>query len=357
MKLWLFIAAAAVASASGPNVENEAVAFHEARSQSRAEDGDAHRLLASALLKRAEATGSAVDYDRAWASLQTAERLEPGELRTLIGRARVLTSRHRFTQAWALIEAGLRKHPSNLDLLAMAGDVRLEVGDLAGAERYFRELPKRSERLFSYSRMSGLEEANGNLAEAAKWMERALQLGQRQGESQETIGWARAVLGELYLKLDRTADARSTYETGLRDAPGHPLLMEHLAELETIEGHVEASVALYRRILALGRPDPENKLRLAAILMRAGEEEEAVRLRREAREFCRNAVMAGNEGYLRPLATLYLEEERYSDAASLAAADVALRPTRDSRELLEKVLAAAVEAGKPVSGELTRTRP
>jgi tetratricopeptide (TPR) repeat protein len=270
-------------------------------------------------------------------------------LPTTLKQAQVLLSRHRFALAWALLEGALKKHPENTDLLSLGGDARLEFGDLKTAEELFRRLARISKRFSSYSRMSAVEEAKGNLEEAARWMQMALAAARRLGESQDTIGWSRAVLGEIYLKLGRSKDARAEYLAGLEEIPGHPLLMEHLAELENIEGNYEASVALYRRILARGRPEPDNQLRLAEILTKTGSQDEARRLQSETREFYRRAVLAGNEGYIRPLAKLYLEERDYQPAADLAMKDVGLRPTEESRALLEEILAQAAAAGQPVS--------
>jgi tetratricopeptide (TPR) repeat protein len=335
------------ATASLP--EDEAVTFHQARVRLRAGDAEALRLLAGALVKRAETTGSAADYDQAWRILQEAERLEPGELSTTVKQAQVLLSRHRFTLALALLQVPLKKHPDNTDLLALAGDARLEVGDLTGAGELFLRLADSSKRFSSFSRMSAVEEAKGNLEEAARWMKMAIATARRMGESEDTIGWARAVLGEIFLKQGRNEDARTEYVAGLRDTPEHLLLTEHLAELEDLEGNYDTSVKLYRRILARGRPDPENKVRLAEILEKTGSADDARQLRTEAHEFCRRAVLAGNEGYIRPLAKLYLRERDFQPAADLAFTDVALRPSVESKALLSDVLTQAAAAGMPVS--------
>jgi tetratricopeptide (TPR) repeat protein len=198
--------------------------------------------------------------------------------------------------------------------------------------------------------MSAVEEAKGNLEEAARWMQMALEAARRMGESPDTIGWSRAVLGEIYLKQERKEAARHEYLAALKETPEHPLVMEHLAELENAEGNYDAAVSLYRRILARGRPEPENQLRLAEILTKTGSADEAHQLRSAARAFFRAAVIAGNEGYIRPLAKLYLEESNFQAAADLATRDVALRPTTESKALLEDVLRQAAAAGSAITG-------
>jgi tetratricopeptide (TPR) repeat protein len=350
----LFVCLGLLGLAKDVTPEDSAVRFHQARASSRPGDGEALRLLAGALIKRAEATGSTADYDEAWRVLEDAQRVEPGELSTTLKQAQVLLSRHRFVLASSLLQKALKRHPANTDVLALAGDARLELGDLEGAEKLFTRLTEMSKRFPSFSRMSAVAEAKGNLDEAARWMQTALATARRMGESTETIGWARAVLGEIYLKQGRSADARAEYTAGLREAPEHPLLMEHLAELERAEGNDDASIVLYRRILSLGRPDPENKLRLSEILVKTGNTEEGSKIRAEARAFLKAAVEAGNEGYIRPLARIYLEERNFQAAADLAFWDVGLRPTVESKELLDSILAQATAAGSPINSFVRR---
>jgi tetratricopeptide (TPR) repeat protein len=133
----------------------------------------------------------------------------------------------------------------------------------------------------------------------------------------------------------------------LAKSPDHPLALEHLAELDEAEGDYKAAEAGFRKVLELGG-GPEVRLNLAKLLERRGETNEAAGLRAEARRFCEQAVASGNEGYLRPLATVELEAGNYPRAAELAARDLSLRPTDETRAFAQKVSDAASAAGRPV---------
>jgi tetratricopeptide (TPR) repeat protein len=330
------------------SAEDQAIAFHRARAESRGDDADAWRMLAAAYVQRAEATGDPADYDRASGALDRAEQLEPQDLRTLRGRATMLASRHRFPQALALAESGLQKSPEDVELLRIAGDTALEQGEVELADGYYQRAHKLSPRLSEWARLAHIAEIRGKLDEAAGLLEKAMQSGQERGAPPESISWCRAVLGEVELKRGRPAEARKLYEQALETTPDHPLALEHLAELEHREGNLAAAEMAYRKILR-GRPNPEVQLALAGILDSLGKKEEAARLRNETRSFLEKAVAAGHEGFLRPLAQMEFSAGRYQRAVALAARDLVLRPNAESRSVFRKILQAAAEAGQPVT--------
>jgi tetratricopeptide (TPR) repeat protein len=329
--------------------QDRIVAFHVTRSQARPDDAGALRMLAEALVKRAEVTGEPGDYDRAWETLDRVESLEPGELPTLRARARLLLSRHRFPQALALAAHGLKQYPQDTDLLAVAGDAALEMGDLEAAAAHYGTLHELSSQLHTWARLAHVAELRGRLEEAAVMMEQAMDTGLKKGAPSESLAWSRAVLGELRLKQGRPEEARKQYALGLEKSPEHPLVWEHLAELEKHENRLEAAEAAYRKLLSW-RPDPVSRLRLAQVVEDRGDLKAAEVLRAESLRFLERVVAAGNEGFLRPLAEMDLAAGRYDRAAALLARDVSLRPTAEGRALLRDVLAAAAAAGRPVNG-------
>lgn len=326
---------------------DQVVAFHEARSAARPDDEDAWSKLAGAYVQRAELTGDGADYDRGWKTLDKADALSPGDVRVLQARADLLLSRHHFQAAREMAEKGLKQHPKNPDLLAVAGDGALETGNLDAAADYYSRLKAVSSRVTTWARLAHLNEMRGNLDEAASMLERALDPGYSGVSSADARSWCRAVLGEVEQQRGHPERSRPLYEKGLQETPNHLLVLEHFAELEQSEGHLAASEALYRRILAI-HEDPKAELRLAALLETRGERVEAAKLRAEARRFYERAVASGNDGYLRPLAVMELAAGRYERAESLQARDVALRPTHESRGVLQTIQDAAAAAGRPL---------
>ncbi len=331
--------------------EDQKILFHESRIADQPKDAQAYRLLAHALVGRAEATGDPADYDRAWMELNHAETLEPHDLRTTLFRSRLLLSRHRFGQARDVAEQGLRKDADNAALLGLSCDTTIAMGDFNGAEAYLRRLvslaPKSPD---TWSKMSYLAEMRGNLDAAAELMEKALKAGYEKDVKYESLAWLHTILGELEVKRGKLDVAREHYAAALKKAPDYRLALEFIADLDLWQGNRQAAEEGYRHLLAR-RFDPKIQLRLAGIVEGRGMKDEAARLRDESLHFFERAVAGGNEGYLRDLATLDLAAGRYRRAAELAARDVALRPTAESRALYAGILKTAA-AGNPVNAPL-----
>lgn len=330
--------------------EDQLVAVAEERLATRPDDAEAYRTLAAAFVIRAEATGDGADYDRAWQQLDRAEHYDRDSLRLMQARAILLMSRHRFGQAQAMAERGLRVQPTNTDLLGLAGDGALESGNLDAADTYYHKLVEVAPRTpSSWARLSHLSEVRGDLEQAAKLMEKSIDASYPKPLAAGGFAWSRAIIGEIEAKRGQLDEARRQYKWALFKYANHPLALEFLADLDQWQGKLDDAEAGYRKLLAL-KPDPKYKTSLADLLDRRGRAEEAARLRDEALSFYRWSVGTGNEGYLRPLATMELAAGRYQSAVELAARDLVLRPTAESRALYTSVLRAAEAAGHPVQG-------
>jgi len=324
---------------------DEKVSFHEARIANQPKDAQAHRLLAHTLVSRADATGDPRDYDRAWVELDQADRYEPGDLRTTLFRAKLLLSRHRFAQARAVAEQGLQRDPDNTGLIGLAGNAALAAGDFDAAEIHYRKLtvlaPKSQD---TWANMSYLAEMRGNLDEAAALMEKAIEAGYKKDVNASTRAWLHTILGELEAKRGKLDVARAQYATALQKVPDHRLALEFTADLDAWQGHLQRAEQSYRKLIAQ-EFDPKIQLRLADLVERQGNKDEAAQLRDESLRFFERVVAAGNEGYLRELARLDLAAGRLERAAELAARDLALRPTAESRMLYASVLKKAEAEG------------
>ena len=337
-------------SAKVATPEDRKVQFAEASIAKHGEDAEAHRLLAGALITRAETTSNAADYDRAWTELDRAESLEQTvTARVLTLRASLLLSRHRFAQSRTVAEEGLKKWTDNVELLGIAGDGALESGDLATAEKHYQHLVETSPRLSgAWARLSHLEEVRGNFAEASRLMEKSIDVSYPKPLSVGGIAWTRSILGEIEAKRGNLDEARRQYDWALNKVPDYPLALEFLADLEQWQGHPDAAEQIYRNLLSK-KADPKWQMSLATLLEKRGAKDEAAQLRAEARKFYEQTVAGGNEGYLRPLATLELDEHHYQRAAELAARDLALRPTTESRAIYANIIKAANDAGQPLT--------
>ncbi|MGI8656531.1 MAG: tetratricopeptide repeat protein [Pyrinomonadaceae bacterium] len=327
---------------------NLKIKFFEWRIAAQPDDSESHRKLANTLVARAAFTGDPADYDRGWKELGIADTLSPRDERILLARASLLLARHRFGQARALAEQGLQKDPDSTDLMVIAGNGAINVGDLDGAEKIYRKfIDLAPDLLSSWAGLSQVAELRGDFEEAATLMQRAVKAGYEKPAAPSRIAWAMTILGEIEAKRDRTDLARTYYERALQESPDHPLTLEFMADLDQWEGNLAEAEAGYRKVLAI-RPEPKVRLNLASLLERVGKKEEAARMQEESLKFYEWAVKGGNEGYLRPLATLDLAAGRYARAEKLAAHELTLRPTMETRLFYASILKAAAAAGQPV---------
>ena len=328
---------------------DQKILFLESRAAAHSDDSEAYRMLASGLIQRAEATGDAADYNRAIEEIDKADKLDPDSLRLIQARAVILFSRHRFQETKNIAEKGLQRDPDNADLLGLAGDGALESGDLDTAEKHYQHLIETSPKLTgAWARMSHLEEVRGNLEEASRLMEKSINANYPKPLGNTGIAWTRSILGEIEAKRGNLDEARRQYNWALDKIPDYPLALEFLADLEQWQGHPDAAEQIYRKLLS-NKADPKWQASLATLLEKRGAKDEAAQLRTEARKFYEQTVAGGNEGYLRPLATLELAEHHYQRAAELAARDLVLRPTTESRAIYANILKAANDAGQPLT--------
>lgn len=325
------------------------IKFLESRVEAFPEDSETYRRLASALVIRAEETGDAADYDRAIKEIDKADKIDPDSLRLLQARAIILFSRHHFQETKTIAEQGLQRDPDNADLLGLAGDGALESGDLDTAEKHYRHLVETSPKLpEAWVRLARLEEVRGNLEEAARLMTKSIDAGYPKPLRRTDIAWTRSILGEIEAKRGNLDEARRQYDWALNKVPDYPLALEFLADLEQWHGKPAEAEKIYRKLLSQ-KAHPKWQMSLATLLEKRGAKDEAAQLRAEARKFYEQTVASGNEGYLRPLATLELDEHNYQRAAELAARDMALRPTTESRAIYANILKAANDAGQPLT--------
>jgi tetratricopeptide (TPR) repeat protein len=337
--------------ASARSLEDDKILFHESRVANEPRDAEAHRLLAHALLERGKLTGDAADFDRAWVELDRGEALEPRSLRILRERADLSLSRHRFALGRALAEQGLQRAPDDIVLLGLAGDGAVEMGDIAAAETYYRERVRLNPTVpSSLVKLGRAAEMQGKLEEAAELMGQALDKAYVAQVTNEGIAWIASRCAEIAMKRGKLDDARRFLDTALQLKPEHPLALEFLANLELWQGRPQAAEADYRKLLSLRPRSPKIQLRLANLLAAGGKNDEAQRLRDESLRLFEQSVASGFEGYLRDLASVDLAAGRYRRAAELAAHDMALRPTVESRALYAGILQAAKDAGQPLAG-------
>ena len=316
------------------------------------DQGDAGRVveLAEHWIKRGKLTADGADFDSAMRLLDKAESLVGADVRIPAARAHVLSVRHRFVEARAVAERALVKYPEDERLQELVADSALYAGDMRAGENGFRKLTETEERIsIPWIGLAYWAEITGDLEQAIDLLEKSLDAAYPRPLGYERQAYVHSVMGEVRAKQGNLKEARRQYLWALSKQPDYAAARTGLVDVEQYEGKDAEAEKLLRGLIESESPNADYQLKLADLRERLGDKDEAQRLRKDAETFYAWSVSTGYDGYLRPLATLKLAQGDYKRAAALAARDLEIRPTTESRAIYQNVLARARTAGKPVS--------
>ena len=158
------------------------------------------------------------------AALRQSLQLDPGFLPARMTLVRSLVLRKKAGEARARLKELRDQYPKNAEILALDGWVKLNLGQARAAIDSYR---------------AALAQTPNNT-----WnidLSRALwQVGDKDGAAKNLQAWlttypddvqARRALADIYLRLQRPAEARAAYASLLEHAPGDVLALNNLAEL------------------------------------------------------------------------------------------------------------------------------
>ena len=270
-------------SPSAPSTSRESLervrSEMEARLREAPKDAAAAVRLADALLRLARVTnnaGLAVDADRVLVRLLAADADRYDARRML---AATLLSQHRFRDAIREAERCRRMQPRDAWPLGVIADAHLELGDYDKGFAALQQMVTMRPDAASYSRVAYARELQGDLPEALRLMQMALEA--TSPNDPESVAWHRAQIGALHLAMGRTADAQREYKHAEYVFPEYPLAIEGLARVDAARGDIAAAVTRFES-LAAKAPTPGTLAELAALLKRAGRDADALRFARLA---------------------------------------------------------------------------
>jgi tetratricopeptide (TPR) repeat protein len=325
--LFILIAGAGFCAAGTPAAPSgleSAIQFYQGKLKADPYDFITAATLGGLYAGRARASADINDYGKAESCFRLSLALMPkNNLDAASGLAAALSSQHRFKEAWRIIEPALAEAASHPQLWALAGDVQFELGNYSQAENFYALYAERKPGLTSWSRLAKARSTFGRLAEAEKLWQRCLALPV--GPAAEPFAWARVMVGEIHLQKGEFADARQLYEEATAILPDYPLALEHLAEVEAIEGNRPEALKLCRKAVQLS-PDPGLLVFLGSAFEKAGLRDSATAVRKKAERSYLKLLAQGQIGCLRPLALFYLDRGINPEKAlELAQRDLAVR--------------------------------
>lgn len=320
------------------------IEFYQARISRNPDGGLDLASLAGTYLTMARATGDLSWYLLAeQAARHSLANLPFHNTRAILVLARVVEARHDFDEAIHLAQQAGR----NDDALSIIVTSNLAMGKVGEARRAAEALVDRAPSLGSYTLRALVEIAQGKDEEAVADFQRAL-AAEEVGEAGSSA-WARTLLGRLYYKQGRLAEAAELYREALRILPQYPLALVNLAELEIRSGHYKAAEQHLTQVVTITRASPNIYdhvvLRgLARIKELQGDLSRARGFWDDAEARLRQDVTSGKFGHRRELARLLLERGRPQDvpeALSLMEAEMRVRRDADTLDVSAWALSRA----------------
>ncbi|MEM7356263.1 MAG: protein kinase [Acidobacteriota bacterium] len=194
----------------------------------------------------------AIDSGRledAEALLETADRLEPGDVGWKMRRAALLERQGRLEEAREVLASAAHRRPTWRNLTRLA-DLDYRTGDVQAARRNLEAALERAPGNFDVlSRLAQLELLNGDPRRAAELYEK---LVERAPEATELTN-----LGVAHLLLADYGAAVRRFRQVLEATPDSPYALLNLADAELLRGEAEQARDLYQRVLERVEADPD----------------------------------------------------------------------------------------------------
>lgn len=301
---------------------DQRVAFWEARVAAGGSFLDLIHL-ADAYLDRSRATGALDDLQRAATALDRAAESAPSPDQVSVRRALVALALHDFSDAMRRADQVLSLTPTDLAALGVAGDARLETGDVDGARERYAELARLAPSPAAWSRLARLAYLTGDLDGAIRLVARAADVSREEG-APDAVAFYQFQLGELRRSNGDLVRAEAAYTAALASLPNYVPAMAGLAAIyEATDRRAHAIRTLERATARL--PQPELLAALGDLYALDGRTALAQRQYDLVEEIAQLAAASGSV-YDRQLVIFAADHERNLDqAVARARAELAVR--------------------------------
>ncbi len=279
--------------------------------------------LADAYLDRSRATGDLDDLRRAATALDQAVETDPYPDRVIDRRAMVAFALHDFVGAMRRADDVLRRTPDDLAALGVAGDARLETGDIAGARERYQRLAELAPSPASWSRLGRMAFLNGDPDAAARLISRAATSSREQGLP-DAEAFYDFQLGDLHRATGDLEGAEAAYTASLAALPEYVPAMNGLAAVLAATNRRDEAIRILE--LATARlPQPELVAALGDLYALAGDDARAEAQYRLVAGIAQLSSATGSV-YDRQLVIFGADHQRgLHDALARARAELAVR--------------------------------
>jgi tetratricopeptide (TPR) repeat protein len=215
----------------------------ESRLRATPEDTGATVLLADALLRQARATNDGRPAGRASELLNAALKEHPDQYDVLRMLGAIDLSRHRFREALEVARRSRDLRPDDAWNYGVMGDAQIELGDYPEAFAAFDKMMALRPNAAAYARVAYARELRGDVTGALAAMQMAAKA--TAPNDPEAQAWYAVQTGELYLKMHRWDDADREYRRAIFVFPNYPLAVVGRGKLQAARGDHDSALTIY----------------------------------------------------------------------------------------------------------------
>lgn len=227
--------------------------------------------LGLALLEKVRITNDPALYLQAENAFTEALSRDPQFLDALIGQGMLALSRHEFTEALEWAEQAWALNPYRAETLGIKVDAFVELGRYEEAQETVVQMLRLRPGVPSYSRASYVHELHGDIPEAIRFMQLAVDAGVPGTEARL---WTQVYLGHLSFHQGDLEQAEIHYQEALRDRPDYIHALAAVAQVQAARGQHEQAIAVYHPLVER-LPLPEFAIALGELYEVTGRPEQA----------------------------------------------------------------------------------
>lgn len=299
----------ALAEASTP--ADARIRAAEERIKRAGDKPDGYSLLGDSFMQKARETGDFSFNARADAALQKSLELAPDSYNTLVLRAKLLLTLHRFHEALEVARRARDLRPQEYQAYGALTDAYVELGDYDAAIEAAQKRMDLRPDTDAYARVSYLRALHGDTEGAIEAMRVAAKAANPRDP--ESVAWCRVHLGDELMNAGERAPAEKEYDNALSVFPDYYLALAAKARARVAAGDPEGAVEFYKR--AQDRvPLPDTAIALGDLYLKMGRADEAKK-QYDLVEFIERGGTAGSETYSRQLALFYADHDIKLDEA------------------------------------------
>lgn len=216
---------------SEPEIRDRDILFYTQRVREDPSSAIDRLTLAGLLLSRSRSTGSTADLMQVESLARQSIALRSnGNGQSYEVLASALMARHAFREAHAVAVTADSLEPATPSHLALLGEIELELGEYEAAASHFKAVHYDGHQFTIGARVARWYEVTGHADIAHEMLRRSIVEADRRDDlPREQAAWFHYRMGELELRLGRTAAADSAFARGLSKNPDDVRILGGLA--------------------------------------------------------------------------------------------------------------------------------